>query len=462
MATVEYALPPARLGCPFRYGAMAGNRPDTFTSQSGTGFAGEQMPGATPAGAVGHRPRSAPCRPAALCRWRARGFTVEGGELGRPASGALVRHGFRALRSNRNSWSSASGPRNFALHGLPRWNVGGGEGGGPVPPRTPQSCRPQKHTVQQGDAVAPVWSLSMSSQPSQRRQRACLRPTTLGQGRQRARPSRRASVMLLPYSSALASSLAKGELRAPALPSGSSSRRTRCANHQQSGWQCRATSSCFSCCLLLLAWLQSTISVAGSLAASRSLAGGGHAGGVVVRVLPPRKITWQSLVAVGVHDDGHLAVLVHRQEVVAPAGRLDGVGGDADVAVRAVLEADGADGPSQLAVHLAFGGARTNGAPGDQVADVLGRITSRNSLPAGMPRRLISISSWRCACAGLRRCGSFREVGSLMRPFQPTVVRGFSKYTRITISSVSAYWVRTTSGGRRSRRRRGRGWSRGQ
>jgi hypothetical protein len=33
----------------------------------------------------------------------------------------------------------------------------------------------------------------------------------------------------------------------------------------------RATSSCFSCCLLLLAWLQSTISVAGSLAASRSL-----------------------------------------------------------------------------------------------------------------------------------------------------------------------------------------------
>ena len=30
-----------------------------------------------------------------------------------------------------------------------------------------------------------------------------------------------------------------------------------------------------------------------------------------------------------------------------------------------------------------------------------------------------------------------------MSPFQPTVVRGFSKYTRITISSVSAYWVRT-------------------
>ena len=33
------------------------------------------------------------------------------------------------------------------------------------------------------------------------------------------------------------------------------------------------------------------------------------------------------------------------------------------------------------------------------------------------------------------------RYGSLIRPFQPTVVRGFSKYTRITISSVSAYLV---------------------
>jgi len=32
-----------------------------------------------------------------------------------------------------------------------------------------------------------------------------------------------------------------------------------------------ATSTCFWCCLELLAWLQSTISVGGSLAASRSL-----------------------------------------------------------------------------------------------------------------------------------------------------------------------------------------------
>ena len=37
--------------------------------------------------------------------------------------------------------------------------------------------------------------------------------------------------------------------------------------------------------------------------------------------------------------------------------------------------------------------------------------------------------------------------GSLMRPFQPMVVRGFSKYTRITIFKVSLY--SSASGARR-------------
>ena len=31
-----------------------------------------------------------------------------------------------------------------------------------------------------------------------------------------------------------------------------------------------------------------------------------------------------------------------------------------------------------------------------------------------------------------------------MRPFQPTVVRGFSKYTRITISRVPLYVARAS------------------
>ena len=103
------------------------------------------------------------------------------------------------------------------------------------------------------------------------------------------------------------------------------------------------------------------------------LAGSFHVGGVVVG----RLAATQDQVAVGVAlglDDGDLAVLVHAQEVVRARGRLDGVGGDADVAVGAVLEADGRrQAGGQLAVHLAFGGARADGAPGDQVAEVLRR-----------------------------------------------------------------------------------------
>ena len=35
--------------------------------------------------------------------------------------------------------------------------------------------------------------------------------------------------------------------------------------------------------------------------------------------------------------------------------------------------------------------------------------------------------------------------GSLIRPFQPVTVRGFSKYTRITISRSSAYRSRSSA-----------------
>ncbi|MFM8611045.1 MAG: 3-deoxy-7-phosphoheptulonate synthase, partial [Burkholderiaceae bacterium] len=71
-----------------------------------------------------------------------------------------------------------------------------------------------------------------------------------------------------------------------------------------------------------------------------------------------------------VHRD--LAVLVHRPEVVRSHRGLDGVDRDLDVAVGAVLEADRRrQARGQLAVHLAFGGARADRAPADQVADVL-------------------------------------------------------------------------------------------
>src|SRR6185312_6911712 len=73
-------------------------------------------------------------------------------------------------------------------------------------------------------------------------------------------------------------------------------------------------------------------------------------------------------------DDGREPLLGHRQEMVGVAGGLDGVDGDLRVAVGAVLEPDRDRQPGgQLAVHLALGGPRPDGAPADQVGDVLGR-----------------------------------------------------------------------------------------
>ena len=89
--------------------------------------------------------------------------------------------------------------------------------------------------------------------------------------------------------------------------------------------------------------------------------------------LPPRRMMWQSSLPAGVHDGG-VAALGHRQEVMRRRRRLDRVDGDPDVAVGAVLEADRArQARRELAMHLALGGARADGAPGDQVRDVLRR-----------------------------------------------------------------------------------------
>ncbi len=95
------------------------------------------------------------------------------------------------------------------------------------------------------------------------------------------------------------------------------------------------------------------------------------AGGVVVGSVAAA----QDHVAIGVAGgavDGHLAVLVRGVEDVAVTGGAHRIDGDAGVAVGAVLEADRTgEGGGHLAVHLRFGGARADGAPGDEVADVL-------------------------------------------------------------------------------------------
>lgn len=57
-----------------------------------------------------------------------RGFAVEGGELVvQPAAPRLVRHGFRAGQVETKLLVVGQADRNFTLHGLPRWNVGGGK-----------------------------------------------------------------------------------------------------------------------------------------------------------------------------------------------------------------------------------------------------------------------------------------------------------------------------------------------
>jgi hypothetical protein len=69
-----------------------------------------------------------------------------------------------------------------------------------------------------------------------------------------------------------------------------------------------------------------------------------------------------------------MAGLGHREEMVRRIGRTDGIDGDPHVAVGAVLETDRAGQTgSQLAMHLRLGGARADGAPGNQVGGVLRR-----------------------------------------------------------------------------------------
>ena len=69
-----------------------------------------------------------------------------------------------------------------------------------------------------------------------------------------------------------------------------------------------------------------------------------------------------------------LPALAYGEKVVPARGGLHGVDGDFHVAVSAVFEADGRrKAAGQLAVHLAFGGARANGAPADEIANVLRR-----------------------------------------------------------------------------------------
>ena len=162
-------------------------------------------------------------------------------------------------------------------------------------------------------------------------------------------------------------------------------------------------------------------------------------------------------------DDRRHALRIDAQKVVRMAGGLHGVDGDADRAVGTVLEADReARAGCELTVQLGLGGAGTDGAPSDEVGNELGAdcqlyragrryprqygivsrcvlptylIVSNNSHPTGTPISLISLRSSRPVLSPLLIWNDPSISGSLINPFHPTVVRGFSKYTRITTSN---------------------------
>ena len=112
----------------------------------------------------------------------------------------------------------------------------------------------------------------------------------------------------------------------------------------------------------------------------RRQAGGGqflsgrvHACRVVIGRFSAAQNDVAVLVAIG-GNDGRVATLGHGDEVVRMLRGLDGVDGDPDVAVSAVLEADGTgQAGSQFAVHLAFGRARADGTPAHEVGHILRR-----------------------------------------------------------------------------------------
>src|SRR5581483_7914848 len=87
-------------------------------------------------------------------------------------------------------------------------------------------------------------------------------------------------------------------------------------------------------------------------------------GGVVVGLFPPAQNDVAVLVAAGRYDR-RVAGLGDGKKMMRRLGRADRVHGNAHVAVGAVLETDRAgETRGELAVHLALGGARANGAPG--------------------------------------------------------------------------------------------------
>ena len=121
------------------------------------------------------------------------------------------------------------------------------------------------------------------------------------------------------------------------------------------------------------------------------------------------------------------------------SGRANGVSGDPHAAVSTVLEAHRhREARGELAVYLAFCRARTNRAPRDSVGEEL-REDGIEELAASRHLRLGKVHEQLARQAQpLVDSETPLRCGSLINPFHPTVVRGFSKYTRITMQRSRA------------------------
>ena len=83
-----------------------------------------------------------------------------------------------------------------------------------------------------------------------------------------------------------------------------------------------------------------------------------------------------------------------------------------------------------------------------------GVIGSRNSQPIGSPSASTSSSSSRAVRRPVSTSPDPSRCGSLISPFQPVVVRGFSKYTRIATTGRRSARLALPPAGRRTRARR--------
>jgi len=120
------------------------------------------------------------------------------------------------------------------------------------------------------------------------------------------------------------------------------------------------------------------------------------------------------------------------------------------------LKPSGIERPEPSAVGLRLGGAGADGGPADEVGDVLGVMGSSSSVASGEAKiQHVAQERAREAQAG----GDVVRTVKMRihdQAFQPTVVRGFSKYTRITIITRSDTSRASGTVSRRSRDRRQR------